>query len=66
MRGRAGKEGRTDDANPDVVRHRIQTYNEQTAPCLAFYDDHSAAVHRINGTGSVDEVQQRIVSALGN
>ncbi len=34
---RALKENRLDDANLDVIRHRIKTYESETAPLLKYY-----------------------------
>lgn len=37
MRKRALKENRFDDANDEVIRKRLETYHEETAPLLEFY-----------------------------
>jgi adenylate kinase len=59
---RADTEGRTDDTE-DVVRHRQEVYNQQTAPLLAVYADRGMLVE-VDGMGAVDEVSERIFSAL--
>ena len=43
---RALKENRLDDANLDVIRQRLKTYEKETKPVLNFYGKH--LVHRIN------------------
>ncbi|HEU4513920.1 MAG TPA: adenylate kinase [Nocardioidaceae bacterium] len=59
---RAETEGRTDDTE-EVVRHRQDVYNEQTAPLIAVYADRGILVE-IDGMGAVDEVTERVFAAL--
>lgn len=59
---RAETEGRTDDTE-SVIRHRQDVYNEQTAPLLEVYADRGLLVE-VDGMGVVDEVSDRIFSAL--
>jgi adenylate kinase len=59
---RAREEGRADDTE-EVVRHRQDVYNEQTAPLLQVYDDRGLLV-RVDGMGAVDEVTQRVFERL--
>jgi adenylate kinase len=63
IRGRLSKrasiEGRADDANPAVIRNRIDTYKAQSEPCLAFYRPRGI-VRDIDGIGTIDEVSGRI------
>lgn len=59
---RGAAEGRADD-NPESVRTRLQVYREQTAPVI----EHFAAqgkLARVEGTGSVEEIAERIVACL--
>ena len=46
MQRRAIKENRLDDANLDVIRQRLKTYEKETKPVLNFYG--KKLVHRIN------------------
>ena len=62
LQRRAQTEGRTDDTE-DVIRHRQDVYNEQTAPLLAVYADRGLLVE-VDGMGVVDEVSERIFAAL--
>jgi adenylate kinase len=48
LQRRALKENRLDDANLDVIRHRLQVYDQETKPVLNFYGP--KLVHRINST----------------
>jgi adenylate kinase len=56
-------ESRADDA-PEAVARRLHAYREQTAPVLAWYEARGG-VHRIEGTGTVQDIAGRIASALG-
>ena len=62
LAGRAAAEGRADDT-PDSVRHRLNVYDEQTAPVIEFYRAHGQLTV-VDGVGSLDDVFNRIVEAL--
>ncbi|WP_256011349.1 adenylate kinase [Desertivirga xinjiangensis] len=47
--------GRPDDANPEIIRKRIEEYNSKTAPVANFYKSQAKFVS-INGIGSIDEI----------
>lgn len=59
---RAAEQGRVDDTE-DVIRHRLEVYEEQTAPLVAAYEARGLVVS-VNGLGTVDEVGERIRAAL--
>jgi adenylate kinase len=59
---RAETEGRTDDTE-EVVRHRQDVYNEQTAPLIEVYAERGLLVE-VDGMGGVDEVTARVFAAL--
>lgn len=63
LAGRAQVEGRADDS-PESVRHRLNVYDQQTAPVIAFYRQHDQLTV-VDGVGSLDEVFARIVQAIG-
>ena len=48
LQKRALKENRLDDANLDVIRDRLKTYERETKPVLNFYG--KKATHRIDST----------------
>lgn len=51
-----GKEsGRPDDANPEVIRRRIEEYNKKTAPVANFYKGQNK-YYSVNGIGSIDAI----------
>jgi adenylate kinase len=52
-----------DDDKEEVIRHRIEVYNSQTAPLIAFYADEGILVG-IDATGPVEEVTSRALAAL--
>lgn len=61
-----------EDDKEETVRKRLDVYQSQTRPLVAYYSDWSktgdaqAPVYRkISGTGSVDEITQRALAALG-
>jgi adenylate kinase len=60
---RAHKEGRADDKE-DVIRRRIEVYNAETHPLLDYYRAQNK-VATVDGVGSLDDIFQRIVKALG-
>jgi adenylate kinase len=59
---RAQTDGRSDDTE-DVIRRRQEVYAEQTEPLIGVYRDRGLLVE-VDGMGSVDEVTERIDSAL--
>ncbi len=59
---RAEKEGRADD-NEDTIRRRMEVYAGQTAPLLFHYENQGLLVD-IEGTGTVEQVRQRMFEAL--
>jgi adenylate kinase len=59
---RAETSGRSDDTE-DVIRRRQEVYLEQTEPLIEVYKQRGIVVE-IDGMGEVDEVTQRIFSAL--
>ena len=60
---RAAKEGRADDTE-EVITRRLQVYAEQTEPIVAVYSERGL-VRKVDGMGSIEEVHERIVAALG-
>jgi adenylate kinase len=57
---------REDDTEP-VVRQRLETYKQQTAPVIRYYRDRaSAPVEAVDGNRSPDEVTAALVQALAD
>ncbi|MGD8383980.1 MAG: adenylate kinase [Lysobacterales bacterium] len=59
---RAEEEGRSDDT-VEVLRNRMRVYQEKTAPVADYYADRGLLT-RVLGSGTRDEVLQRILSVL--
>ena len=59
---RASEQNRADDTE-SVIRRRLEVYAEQTAPLAALYRDRGLLV-QVDGIGAVDEVTERIMTAL--
>lgn len=56
---RGKNSGRADDASEEVIQHRINVYREQTSPVYDYYDEQCLS-HKLDGTGTMDEVADRI------
>ena len=52
-----------DDDNEEVVRKRFRTYDEQTKPVIQHYGS-TGKLRYVEGDGTIDEVQNRLLSAL--
>jgi adenylate kinase len=65
LAGRAREQGRADDADPAVIQRRIDTYREQSEPCLGYYEETGGVpIHHIDGVGTIAEVAERIRAAV--
>lgn len=62
--GRALEQGRSDDTE-DVIRRRLEIYQEQTAPLISLYKSRGLLV-QVDGLGSVEDVTARISAALNS
>jgi len=56
---RASIEGRADDADPKVIENRLNTYKQQSEPCLTYYRPKNI-VRDVDGIGSIDDVFGKI------
>ncbi len=61
--GRAKEEGRADDADEDKVLRRMELFEEKTKPVIQQYATQGIVVE-VEGKGSVDEIYERLKSAL--
>jgi adenylate kinase len=52
-----------DDDREETIRHRLEVYQQQTAPLVAFYADEGILLG-IDATGPVDEITDRALAAL--
>ena len=57
-----------EDDTEETVRKRLDIYHSQTAPLVNFYQSMSGEAapgyHRIAGEGSVDDIKEKVLSAL--
>lgn len=63
MRARAQVEGRSDDT-PAAIANRLQSYQRDTAPLIAHYAQRGI-VHRVPGTGSIEQIAEEIKRIIG-
>jgi adenylate kinase len=56
-------EGRADDADPEVIEHRLRVYHDQTAPLLGHYDQRGTLV-TVDADRSPAEVNAALDAAL--
>jgi adenylate kinase len=54
-----------DDDKEATIRQRLAVYSEQTQPLIAYYEK-QGKVRRIDGTGSIEDIFDRILKAVGN
>jgi len=59
LQRRALKDNRLDDANLDVIRARLKTYERETKPVLNYYG--KKIVHRINTDGTPTETFAKVI-----
>ena len=59
---RAAEQGRSDDTE-EAIANRLDIYESETAPIIDVYDGRGI-VDRIDGVGTLDEITERIFSAL--
>ena len=62
--GRAKIEGRADDASPEIIAHRIQTYHSQTEPLKEYYRT-AGKYFEVDGyPGTIEQNQNRVLSLV--
>ncbi|MCW2880471.1 MAG: adenylate kinase [Sphaerisporangium sp.] len=52
-----------DDDREDTIRHRLEVYQEQTSPLVAFYAD-EGILQGVDATGPVEEITERAMAEL--
>lgn len=55
--------GRADDTDENIIRNRINVYNEQTAVAADYYANQNK-YHGIDGVGSIDDIFNRLKSII--
>ena len=51
------------DDNEDTIRNRLEVYQDQTEPLIAYYLERGQ-LKKVNAMGTMDEVYQRLISIL--
>lgn len=59
---RGQEQGRSDDTE-EVIRTRLEVYDEQTAPLVEYYES-KKKLARLNGLGTIPEVFGRLIEVL--
>ncbi len=62
LKKRASVENRADDTDIEIIRYRIDVYEEQTSPLLNFYANNH--VYRVNATQAPERVTQDVLRAI--
>ncbi len=62
LSARAAEQGRSDDTE-EVIRHRLEVYERETAPLVATFAERGLVIE-VDGIGAVDEVTARILDGL--
>ena len=47
----------------EIIKHRIETYHEQTEPEIAYYQK-IGKYHEVDGVGTIEEVRDRIFTLV--
>ncbi len=55
--------GRADDQNEDIIRNRVNEYNNKTLPLKKYYSE-QAKFHSINGIGTIEEIFNELVNRI--
>jgi adenylate kinase len=59
-----GKESRRpDDANEEIIRNRVNEYNNKTLPLKKYYSE-QAKFHSINGIGSIESIFNQLTERI--
>ena len=62
--GCGGELYQRDDDKEETMRNRLEVYELQTAPLAAYYAQESL-LRTISGSGSIDDIQRKLLSTLG-
>lgn len=55
--------GRADDANEEIIRNRVNEYNNKTLPLKKYYSE-QAKFHSINGIGSIESIFNQLTERI--
>lgn len=60
---RAAIEGRSDDADVQIIKNRIKNYHDQTEPEIAYYKA-AGKYYEVDGKGSIEQVRDRVFALM--
>lgn len=63
LRGRAATSGRTDDADENIIRKRLEVYKSETLPLKDYYRRRSV-LQEVNGMGTIEKIFSDICSRI--
>ena len=52
-----------DDDREDTMRRRLEVYEEQTSPLIAYYAERNL-LRTIDGMGDIEEIQQKLIGII--
>ncbi len=62
---RGHESGRADDQNEDIIKNRIQEYNNKTAPLKNYYSN-QGKFHSVYGIGSIEQIFELLCATIDN
>lgn len=60
---RLSHRGREQDT-PEIIAERLELYRRETDPILGFFDQKGILVVRVDGTGTVEQIHEKIVAEI--
>jgi adenylate kinase len=63
LRGKTS--GRPDDNDPEIIRNRIQVYEDETSQVYEYYAEDGKS-HMVNGMGTIEEIFDRLCDVIDN
>ena len=60
---RGESSGRADDMSIDVIRNRIEVYNQKTKPLIDYYSSQNK-FHPVDGIGEISEISERLCATI--
>ena len=60
---RGEESGRSDDMDENVIRNRLDQYDQKTAPLKNYYQE-QGKFRSVDGSGSIEEISERLYAAI--
>ena len=65
IRQRLAERGRHDDT-AEAIHRRLEIFNQETAKVLDLFKQHQIKIIKVDGSGSIEEVHQRVLQEVQN